>query len=160
MADVRWLTEAEFRAWIGYRRMRGRLDLQLARDLARDSGLSGPDYDVLSTVSETEDHRMRLSELAARMMWSYSRLSHHITRMQQRGLAAREDGISNGRGAFVVLTDDGLKAIQAAAPGHVESVRKHFIDLLTGDQLNTLTAITRAVLNHLANPDQDLPVQP
>jgi DNA-binding MarR family transcriptional regulator len=160
MADARWLTDAEFRAWIGYRRMRGRLDLQLARDMARDSGLSEPDYDVLSTVADTKGHRMRLSELAARMLWSNSRLSHHITRMQQRGLVVREDGASHGRGAFVVLTDDGLRAIQAAAPGHVASVRRHFIDLLTGDQLNTLAAITHTVLNHLANSDQDQPGQP
>lgn len=160
MADPRWLTEAEYRAWLGYRRMRARLDLQLARDLARDSGLSEPDYDVLSTVSETEGHRMRLSELAALMLWSKSRLSHHITRMEQRGLVTREECASDGRGSFVVLTEDGMRAIEAAAPGHVASVREHFIDLLTDRQIGTLTAITQAVLSRLPNPDQDQRGQP
>ncbi len=158
--DPRWLTGAEYRAWIGYRRMRARLDLQLARDLARDSGLSEPDYDVLSTVSEAEGRRMRLSELAARMLWSRSRLSHHITRMQQRGLVAREECADDGRGAVVVLTRAGWRAIEAAAPRHVASVRRHFIDLLTSDQVDALAAITGAVLGHLADPGQDQPGPP
>ncbi|HLQ57188.1 MAG TPA: MarR family transcriptional regulator [Streptosporangiaceae bacterium] len=155
MEDPRWLTDAEYRAWIGYRRMRARLDLQLARDLARDSGLSEPDYDVLSTVSEAEQHQMRLSELAARMLWSRSRLSHHITRMEQRGLVAREECADDARGTVVVLTRAGWRAIEAAAQGHVASVRRHFIDLLTSDQVDALAAITQAVLDHLASPGQD-----
>jgi DNA-binding MarR family transcriptional regulator len=150
----RWLTGAEYRAWIGYRRMRARLDLQLARDLARDSGLSEPDYDVLSTISETAGQRMRLGELAARMLWSKSRLSHHITRMQQRGLVTREGCAEDGRGLFVALTPAGLRAIEAAAPGHVASVREHFIDLLTSDQIDTLAAITQTVLSNLGSVDQ------
>jgi DNA-binding MarR family transcriptional regulator len=149
----RWLTAAEYRAWIGYRRMRGRLDLQLARDLARDSGLSEPDYDVLSTVSEAPGRRMRLSELAAGMLWSKSRLSHHITRMQQRGLVTREGCAEDGRGSYVALTAAGLGAIQEAAPHHVASVREHFIDLLTPDQIDALAAITATVLGHLNDPD-------
>src|SRR6266571_5038736 len=82
VAEPRWLTDAEYRAWIGYRRMRTRLDLQLARDLASDAGLSEPDYDVLSTVSEAPGRRMRISELASAVLWSKSRASHQITRMQ------------------------------------------------------------------------------
>lgn len=151
MADPRWLTDAEYRAWIGYRRMRARLDLQLARDLARESGLSEPDYDVLSTVSETPEQRMRLGELAAWMLWSKSRLSHHITRMQQRGLVVRQECGSDGRGTFVALTEQGLQAIRSAAPGHVASVRRHFIDLLTPDQIETLTAVAQTVLTHLGD---------
>jgi DNA-binding MarR family transcriptional regulator len=158
--DPRWLTGAEHRAWIGYRRMRARLDLQLARDLARDSGLSEPDYDVLSSVSEAEGHRMRLGELADRMLWSKSRLSHHVTRMEQRGLVAREDCADDGRGAVIVLTSAGWRAIQAAAPPHVASVRRHFIDLLTSDQIDALAAITRSVLGHLAGPGQGQPRLP
>jgi DNA-binding MarR family transcriptional regulator len=146
-----WLDDAEARAWRGYMRMRTLLHAQIVRDLAREAGLSGPDYDVLSNVSEAEGRRSRLGDLAARMAWSKSRLSHHITRMEQRGLVTREDCTSDGRGAFVVLTDAGLRAIQAAAPGHVASVRRHFIDLLSREQLDALAEITRTVVRRLTD---------
>jgi DNA-binding MarR family transcriptional regulator len=148
--DERWLNDTEFRAWIGYRRMRGRLDLRIARDLAEDSGLSEPDYDVLSSLGDAERHRARLSDLAARMLWSKSRLSHHITRMQTRGLVVKEDCADDGRGAVVVLTEKGLHTIEEAAPAHVESVRRHFIDLLTDAEIAVLGAVTERVLAHLA----------
>jgi DNA-binding MarR family transcriptional regulator len=154
MGAPRWLDPAEDHAWRGYRRMRALLDLQINRDLARDAGLSEPDYDVLSNLSETEGHRWRLSDLAARMLWSKSRLSHHLTRMQQRGLVTREDCPEDGRGAVVVLTQGGLRAIQAAAPDHVASVRRHLIDLLSSDQIAALGDITETVLSHLATLDQ------
>src|SRR5579875_3949840 len=99
VTEPRWLSAEEARAWLGYRRMRALLDLQVTRDLARDSGLSDADYDVLSNVSEADEHRLRLGDLAAHMLWSKSRLSHHLTRMEQRGLLARQDVPSDGRGA-------------------------------------------------------------
>jgi len=148
--EPRWLDEPEDRAWRGYRRMRTLLDARILRDLAGEAGLSGPDYDVLSHVSESPGHRARLGELAERMAWSKSRLSHHLTRMERRGLVTRQDCPSDGRGAFVVLTEAGFRVIQAAAPGHVASVRRHFIDLLSRDQLEVLTRITDTVVGHLA----------
>jgi DNA-binding MarR family transcriptional regulator len=157
VAAPRWLDEAEARAWRGYRRMHLLLDAQIARDLAQDAGLSAPDYDVLSTLSETEGHRWRLSELGARLLWSKSRLSHHITRMEQRGLVMREDCASDARGAFVVLTEGGLRAIEAAAPGHVESVRQHFIDLLSEDQIAALEGIADTVVSHLTGLEEGPP---
>ena len=144
-----WLDETEARAWRGYLRMRTLLHAQIVRDLAREAGLSGPDYDVLSNVSEAPGRRARLGDLAARMAWSRSRLSHHITRMERRGLVTREDCTSDGRGAFVVLTDAGWRAIRAAAPGHVASVRRHFIDLLSREQLDALAEISRTVVRRL-----------
>ncbi|MGO1341648.1 MAG: MarR family transcriptional regulator, partial [Cellulosimicrobium funkei] len=76
-AEPRWLSPDEERAWRAYRRMQTVLPVALARDLALDSGLSEPDYDVLSTLSEQTGHRWQLRELADRMLWSRSRLSHH-----------------------------------------------------------------------------------
>lgn len=149
MSEPRWLTEPEQRAWRGYRRMRALLDLQLSRDLARDSGLSETDYDVLSSVSEAPQQRLRLTELASWMMWSKSRLSHHITRMQQRGLVDREECETDGRGSVIVLTERGLRTIEAAAPAHVASVRRHVIDLLTPDELRALATLSRRVVDHL-----------
>jgi len=129
--------------------MRALLDLQLTRDLARDSGLSEADYDVLSNVSEAAGHSMRLGDLAAHMLWSKSRLSHHVARMERRGLVARQDDPSDGRGAVLTLTEAGWQAIRDAAPGHVESVRRHFLDLLTAEQVQTLADISETVLAHL-----------
>ncbi|WP_219467090.1 MarR family winged helix-turn-helix transcriptional regulator [Nonomuraea rhizosphaerae] len=145
----RWLDDAEFRAWIGYRRMRLLLDAQVSRDLLRDSGLSAPDYDVLSTLSDAEGHRFRLTGLAERMLWSKSRLSRHISRMEQRGLVTREECEGDGRGAVIVLTEGGRRAIEAAAPDHVESVRRHFVDLLTPEQIDVLGTVSETVLTHL-----------
>jgi DNA-binding MarR family transcriptional regulator len=148
-AGPRWLDDDEFRAWIGYRRMKALLDLRLARQLAGDQGLSEPDYDVLSNLATAEGRRVRLSEMAERMLWSKSRLSHHVTRMQQRGLVTREECDSDGRGAFIVLTAAGMAILEAAAPGHVAAVREHFIDLLTDEQVRVLAEVTETVLAHL-----------
>jgi len=155
VGEPRWLTSREDRAWRGYRRMRALLDLQLSRDLMRDSGLSEADYDVLSNLSETDGHRMRLGELAARMLWSRSRLSHHITRMTQRGLVRREECPDDGRGSTIVLTDAGLQAIVAAAPAHVNSVRQHFIDLMTDEEIEALAAFSHRVVEHLTQVPDD-----
>lgn len=130
--------------------MRLLLDARIARDLNADSGLSAPDYDVLSNLSEAEGHRLRVTELAARLQWSKSRLSHHLSRMEQRGLVSREDCSSDARGAVIVLSAEGLRTMEAAAPGHVDSVRRHFIDVLTPEQLEALRTISDTVVDHLS----------
>jgi DNA-binding MarR family transcriptional regulator len=148
---TRWLNDAEMRAWLGYRRMFLLLNAAVNRDLARDSGLSEPDYDVLSSLSAAPDRRGRLSELAVRMLWSQSRLSHHISRMEQRGLVRREECESDARGSVVVLTEEGLRTIEKAAPHHVESVRRHIIDVLSPEQIKALGDITETVVDHLGD---------
>jgi DNA-binding MarR family transcriptional regulator len=155
MDDARWLDEREDRAWRGYRRMRALLDLRLARDLDRESGLSEADYDVLSTLSETDGDRLRLTELAARLLWSTSRLSHHVTRMQNRGLVARQECPDDARGSTVALTRDGRRAIEEAAPGHVASVRRNMIDLLTPAEIAALDALSHRVVAHLTASASD-----
>lgn len=160
-----WLTAAEQRAWRAYRRMVLLVDSAVARELTRDSGLSMPDYDVLAALSEAPDRRRRLTELAARMQWSASRLSHHVTRMEQRGLVCRADCDEDLRAAYVVLTDTGWDAIVAAAPDHVASVREHLIDLLDEREIAALTSIGEKVARHFgedcldATPSRDQPIQ-
>jgi len=149
-----WLTDDEQRAWQGYRRMRVLLDLEIARDLTRDSGLSEPDYDVLSTLTEHPDRAWRANELAQRLLWSTSRLAHHIGRMERRGLVCRNDSTDDGRAAIVTLTDDGWTAIREAAPAHVASVRRHFIELVTPEQLHALEALSGTVIDHLSGSPQ------
>jgi DNA-binding MarR family transcriptional regulator len=159
MTTTGWLSDDEQRAWRAYRRMVLLVDAGVARELARDTGLSMPDYHVLSALSEARDRRRRLTELAARMQWSPSRLSHHVSRMQQRGLVCRADCDEDARGAFVVLTDAGLAAIEAGAPDHVASVRRHLIDVLSGEQLAALSEIGEAVAAHFGERVGDYDTQ-
>src|SRR5215472_1068210 len=130
--------------------MRTLLDLQIARDLNRDSGLSEADYDVLSTLSEKPDSRWRARDLAAQLLWSTSRLAHHVGRMQQRGLVTRQPCTDDARGALISLTERGRAVLHKAAPPHVASVRRHLIDLLTADEVAALDAIASKVISHLA----------
>lgn len=151
MGATRWLTDDEQRAWRAYRRMQTVLPARLAQDLWRDSGLSDADYDVLSTLSETPGHRWQLRDLAAKMLWTRSRLSHHLARMERRGLVTRERDPDDARGSIVALASGGLAAITEAAPLHVRSVRSNFIDLLTADEIDTLAAIAERVVDHLGD---------
>ncbi|MFF8642867.1 MarR family winged helix-turn-helix transcriptional regulator [Streptomyces sp. NPDC015345] len=151
----RWLTDQEQRAWQAYRRMFLLLNAQLSRDLQQHTGLSDPDYDVLSTLGASAGHRRRVSELADRMLWSRSRLSHHLARMERRGLVLREECETDGRGAVVVLTGEGLRTIEAAAPLHVESVRRHFMDLLTPEQIEAFAGVGETVVARLTGAEHE-----
>ena len=147
-----WLDELESEAWRGYLRMQVQLNAQLSRLLQAGSDLSDADFHVMVELSELDGDRMRVFELAERLQWERSRLSHHLTRMERRGLVQRSGCPSDGRGAFVALTVEGSRAIEAAAPGHIEAVRRYFIDLLERDQLQALVDIAGRVLAHLPAP--------
>lgn len=149
MSGPRWLTQEEEQAWRRYRRMRTLLDLAIARDMRVDSGLSEADYDVLSTLSEADDDQWRANELAARLLWSTSRLSHQVGRMEGRGLVRRVGVDGDARGAVVALTAAGRRTLDAAAPAHVESVRRHLIDLLTPAEVRALDRIASRVVARL-----------
>jgi len=150
MASPRWLTAPQERAWRRYRRMRTLLDLQIARDLHRDSGLSETDYDVLTTLSEKSGGCWRARDLAAQLLWSTSRLAHHVGRMEKRGLVDRQPCADDARGALISLTEQGRTTLRTAAPPHVASVRRHMIDLLTADEVAALDTIAAKVITHLA----------
>jgi DNA-binding MarR family transcriptional regulator len=146
MHEVRWLTEREQRAWRGLQLMQLRLEGALARQLSAESGLSYPDYVVLVALTDRPDGRMRAFELAAVLGWEKSRLSHHIARMVDRGLVAKERCDSDRRGAYVVVTRRGRREIEAAAPGHVAAVRRLFVDRLTPAQLDAVAEVAETVL--------------
>lgn len=125
------------------------LNTQLERDLLADANLSTADYAVLVNLSEVESHRLRATDLASRMSWSRSRLSHQVARMEARDLLKRESCGDDARGSFIVMTPAGYKAIKDAAPGHVRSVRQHLLDNLTDEQIDALGEIAGRVLDHL-----------
>jgi DNA-binding MarR family transcriptional regulator len=125
------------------------LEARLGRELAAETGLSLADYTVLSNLVEVDDRRYRVTALADYVQWSQSRLSHHLTRMEDRGLVRREQVSGDARGAYVVLTKRGLQAIAGATPTHLSGVRRHMVDLLTREQLETLADIGEVVVGHL-----------
>lgn len=145
----RWLSAQEQQAWRGLLQMTAQLDAEMNRQLQETNGLSTADYAVLAPLSESAEGRLRAFEIAQVLDWEQSRLSHHLTRMHKRGLIAREECPSDRRGAFVVLTDAGRRAVEAAAPGHVETVRQLLFDPLTPEQVRTLAEISDRVLARL-----------
>jgi DNA-binding MarR family transcriptional regulator len=144
-----WLTEDEQRAWRGLIQMTSRLDARLNRELQQTSGLSLADYDVLVLLTEAADGRLRVFELAEDLHWEQSRLSHHLARMQRRGLVTREECTTDRRGAFVVLTGAGRSAIEKAAPAHVATVRQLIFDGLSAKQVLSLESTVNQILSRL-----------
>ena len=147
-----WLSTDEHQAWRGLIEMIARLQNRLTHQLQEASGLSLTDYDVLVPLSESPTGRLRVYEIAAGLGWEQSRLSHHVTRMQRRGLVSRQECRTDRRGAFVVLTDAGRTAIENAAPAHAELVRHLVFEGATPEQVAVLTAFTAQVLGRL-EPD-------
>ncbi|MBB5935793.1 MarR family winged helix-turn-helix transcriptional regulator [Streptomyces zagrosensis] len=143
-----WLNDEEQRAWRAHLDVSRLLMHQLERDL-QPFGLTNNDYEILVNLSESEDHRMRMSDLAAATLQSKSRLSHQITRMETTGLVRRENCESDRRGLYAVLTDRGWETMREVAPHHVASVRQHFIDLLGTQGINALYGSLAPVADHL-----------
>jgi DNA-binding MarR family transcriptional regulator len=140
-----WLSADEEQAWRAFRRLLTTLPARLARDLAADTGLSMTDYEVLSTLSEKPDRRWALKDLAAKMEWSRSRLSHHTTRMQERGLIDRDPDPADARGCLLRLTDTGFDVLAKAAPFHLDSVRDRFVDHLDPAELHLLGELSTRI---------------
>lgn len=143
-SGTRWLVPQEERAWRAYRRMVIAVQARLTQDLA-EHGLSEPDYEVLSTLSERPGNTSTLREQARKMEWSRSRLSRHATRMEARGLVRRAPDPADGRGCFLILTEQGLDTLRNVAPAHVASVRRHFVDRLGPEDLAALERIAAKV---------------
>jgi DNA-binding MarR family transcriptional regulator len=154
MKKPRWLDEREARAWRALQLMQMRLSGELAKQLAAESGLSYQDYLVLVALTDQSDGQLRLNELGHLLGWEKSRLSHHIARMSERGLVKKVRCDTDRRGAFVAVTRRGRREIEAAAPGHVSTVRELFIDRLTPDQLDVIAAAAEAVLTGLAEVEE------
>ena len=146
MANTKWLNEVEDTAWRGLRRVKLLTLATITRDLQVDSRLSDADYEVLSGLSESPEDRCRFRDLASTTRWSTSRLSHHLNRMQDRGLVQRHQNDDDARGSDIALTALGRKTIENAAPHHVYSVRRHLFDRLSEQQTAQLADIVTTIL--------------
>src|SRR4051812_28402378 len=145
---TQWLTDEEQCAWRTHLEVNRLLNYQLEKDL-QPFGLTMNDYEILVNLSEAEELRMRMSDLAAATLQSKSRLSHQITRMENAGLVRRENCESDRRGLYTVLTDYGLETMQKVAPHHVASVRRHFVDLVSPEALANLSKALTPIAEHL-----------
>jgi DNA-binding MarR family transcriptional regulator len=145
---TRWLNEDEQRTWRLHLDVSRLLMHRLERDL-QPFGLTCNDYQILVHLSESEQRRMRMSELATATLQSKSRLSHQITRLESAELVRRESCETDRRGLYAVLTEGGWDTMVRVAPHHVASVRAHFIDLLSAEQLAALEAALAPVREHL-----------
>jgi DNA-binding MarR family transcriptional regulator len=144
-----WLTEKQQRVWRGWLAMNAKLPAALHRELQADSGLSLQDFDVLVQLTDSAVGKERVNDLANSLSWERSRLSHHIKRMEARGLVEREECPDDGRGAFVAITPMGRASIECAAPAHAQTVRHLFFEGLTDPDLDTLENLIGEVLGRL-----------
>ena len=146
--EPNWLTPTEMAAWRRYIVASRRLIEALDTDLDRHD-LSMADYEILAQLSDAPDRRMRMAELAEIAMLSRSRLSHRMKVMEEAGWVRREACPDDKRGFFAVMTNKGWKAIVAAAPDHVASVRSRFVDKLSKADQIVLAEIFERVGNDL-----------
>ncbi|MBU2693921.1 MarR family winged helix-turn-helix transcriptional regulator [Pimelobacter simplex] len=149
---TRWLDDEETLAWRAWVDLNAQLSARLNRELQAASGLSLSDYEILVALTDQDvpDRSLRMFELGERLQWEKSRVSKQVSRMEARGLVERRHCADDRRGAFVDLTDAGLAAISAAAPGHVALVRELFFEGLSGDQVRSLGRFATTVLERLA----------
>jgi DNA-binding MarR family transcriptional regulator len=148
----RWLDDEEQKAWRAWLFSTMLLQDRLDRELTHETGISHAYYEILVALSEAPDRQMRMSELAARCLSSRSRLSHAVSRLEERGWVRRQVCADDGRGLLAVLTDEGFAALEGAAPVHVESVRRHLFDQLSPAQIAAMRDIGETLLRHLDPP--------
>lgn len=141
-----WLGEDEQRTWRLFLAMQAQLSAAMNRELQRGHDLSLADYAVLVDLDDAAGQRLRPGELGRLMQWEQSRLSHHLGRMERRGLVTRESCPDDRRGSFVVLTERGRASLVAAAPAHVDTVRRLVFDHLDADDLRALERISTDIL--------------
>jgi DNA-binding MarR family transcriptional regulator len=122
---------------------------QLDRELQRDANIPHTYYEILVALSEAPGRRLRMNQLADICQSSRSRLSHAVNRLEETGWVRREACPTDKRGAEAVMTDEGFAALEAAAPGHVEGVRRHVFDVLTPEQVRQLGEISAAIRDGL-----------
>ena len=143
--STRWLDEEQQQAWRAFLDAVQVLQRGLEAQLQDEADMPHGYYELLVRLSEAPDRRLRMSALADAAVSSRSRLSHAVAQLEQRGWVRREACPEDRRGQLAVLTDEGFAALAAAAPGHVEAVRRLLVDRLTPEQLRQLRVISEAI---------------
>lgn len=144
--------EGDRALWRAFTLMRRQLDLTLERRLQADAGISTADYEILVSLAESPEQRLRAGQIGDLIGWEKSRVSHQISRMEQRGLVKREECGDDARGVWVALTDEGAAARNAAFRDRKDAVNEYFFDALNDDDKTALMAITTRVLDTINPP--------
>jgi DNA-binding MarR family transcriptional regulator len=134
------LSPQELRVWHAFKIMSDEVMSRVAKDLTEGAGLSGADFGVLSRLAGIGKGEMRQQDLARTMGWDKSRLSHQLTRMQERKLIERHD--AGDRIVLIKLTKAGENLLAAARPVHAESVRRNLLSRLSPEQIATMVRIS------------------
>jgi DNA-binding MarR family transcriptional regulator len=153
--ETQWLDDSERAAWLRLIAVVELLPGVLDSQLRAEEGMSHFEYFVLAMLSEAPERTLRMTSLAQRTNATLPRLSHVVRRLEGRGLVVRFPCPEDGRATNAQLTDAGWDAVVAAAPGHVDTVRRHVFDPLTLEQLEQLRSIGDALLTRL-DPDRRL----
>jgi DNA-binding MarR family transcriptional regulator len=148
------LTDSEQQAWRAFLQASMQLFQQLDGELQHEAGLPLAYYQILAMLSEAPDCTLRMGVLADRTWSSRSRLSHAIDRLEERGWVRRLTCPGDKRGAYAQLTPEGYDVLEAAAPSHVESVRRHVFDLLEPGEVSQLAETSRKIAGSLSCPSE------
>jgi len=149
MDAVRWLTPEQLRSWIRFEAVIELMPAALDSQLQHDAQLTHFEYVVLSRLSEAPERVMRMTELAVTTNATPPRLSHVVTRLESRGFVERIPCPGDRRATNAHLTEAGWQKVVATAPGHVQTVRDHVVDLLSDEQLDQLGVIMETLLQKL-----------
>jgi len=144
-----WLTEAESAAWVRLVAVAELLPAALDAQLGADAGLTHFEYQTLMALADAPDHTMRMTALASVTNATLPRLSHVMRRLEGRGLVRRFPCPEDRRATNATITETGVDLIEQAAPGHVQTVRRHVLDALTPEQQRQLYDIAGAMLGRL-----------
>ena len=142
------MTSAELAIWRSLVETSADL-MRIVGSQLQQSSLSPADYQVLLALSEAEGRRLRSSELAETIDWERSRLSHHLKRMERRGLVRRDECATDNRGAEVSLTGDGARVFRRATAPHMRAIKKQFADALSLEQFEALADVLTALNHHI-----------
>src|SRR4051812_23575223 len=151
--EPRWLDEDEQKTWRAWLFSTMLLQDRLDRELTSETGISHAYYEILVALSEAPERMMRMSELAERCLSSRSRLSHAVSRLEERGWVRRQVCAEDGRGQLASLTDEGFAALEQAAPVHVEGVRNHLFDQLSPAQVAAMRDIGETLVRPLTDQE-------
>ena len=151
-ANAAAVSTAEWDVWRTFTQMQGQLQRALGDRLEANAGISSPDYVVLLVLFEAPERRLRATRIADLIAWEKSRLSHQLTRMEQRGLVRREACDDDARGKWVVLTNDGRRAVLKAMRDHNRAIREYFFDVVDDEEQAVLRRLSERVLSAIDPP--------